>query len=74
MFALQSSVFTYEDKSLYEKVASNVSEQVDVNESSTVDARSQREQDDGRPAGDVPAGGLSSGLGSGRRETRNEPG
>lgn len=58
---LQSSVFTYEDKSLYEKIASNFSEpQVDVNESSTVDARSQREPDDWRPAGDVPAGGLPS--------------
>ncbi|XP_036083589.1 cilia- and flagella-associated protein 74 isoform X4 [Rousettus aegyptiacus] len=46
-----SSVFTYEDKSLYEKIASNFSEpQVDVNESSTVDARSQREPDDWRPA------------------------
>ncbi|XP_039732827.1 cilia- and flagella-associated protein 74 [Pteropus medius] len=45
-----SSVFTYEEKSFYEKVASNVSEQqVDANESSTVDARSQREQDSGRP-------------------------
>lgn len=61
MFSFQSSLFTYEDKGIYDKITTSISEQqIEGNESPTVDVTSQKEsgklggkeQEEGRPAGE----------------------
>ena len=62
MFSFQSSTFTYEDKSLYDKFTTSFSEhQMEGNESSPTDVPSQKEsgkldvkeQEEGHPIGEL---------------------